>query len=175
MICAGAQIGAKRIASGASGCLRFKLAQFAATALSEHCSFEGQVQEIFQDVQTLGHFLSLRAVYMTELFTNVKELAVLNFKDADVAINAMRDQCERLQAVDAVIGTGKAEWTKLWLEAYQFASPCLARSVLVCSECCVWRFRCGGQVLFGLLSSPPLSEFCKSGFPRVTTAVGVVL
>ena len=117
MMCAGAQIGAKRIASGASGCLRFKLAQFAATALSEHCSFQGQVMEIFQDVQTLGHFLSLRAVYMVELFTNVKELAVLDFKNADIAINAMRDQFERLQPVDTVIGTAKAEWKKLWLKA----------------------------------------------------------
>ena len=103
------QFGAKRIASGASGCLRFKLAQFAETALSEHCIFDGQVKEIFQDVQTLGHVLALRAVYMMELFTNLKELAVLIFKDADVTIKTMRDQSEKLQAVDAVIGTGKAE------------------------------------------------------------------
>ena len=111
------RFGAKRIASGARGCLRFKLAQLAETALSDHCSFEGQAKEIFKDVQTLGHVLSLRALYMVELFTNMKELAVLDFKNADVAINTMSDQFERLQAVDAVMGTGKAEWNQLWLKA----------------------------------------------------------
>ena len=48
------------------------------------------MKEIFQDVQTLGHFLALRAVYAMELFTNVKELAMLKLKDAYVAIKAMR-------------------------------------------------------------------------------------
>ena len=85
------------------------------------------MKEIFNDVQTLGHVLALRAVYVMELFTNVKELAMLNLTNADVAVKAMRDLFERLQAVDAVIGTGKAEWTALWSKAYQFASPCSAR------------------------------------------------
>eukprot|EP00974_Lingulodinium_polyedra_P096809 9382134-Lingulodinium_polyedra.AAC.1 len=92
-----------------------------------------------------------------ELFTNVKELALLSFKDADVAVIAMKDHFSRLQAVDAVIGTGKAEWAALWSEAYPFACVPMF-GAFGAGVCCVW---CWG---LGVIA-------CRIRFRRAACAV----